>query len=123
MKLRELIESVDRQKPNQYGETDKTNWVNEIEQIVWDEIISQSEGEIPVLRRYQYDNDADAELLVPDPYCDVYMNYLFAKIDFSNAEFQRYNNDVALYSAAYDSFAGYWIRNHMPKQPASIHGF
>lgn len=124
MKLRGLIETLDEIKPNQYSEQIKTVWLNEVENIVIDEILNKRDGlEVidPVI--YRYEDDADKELLVPDHYADLYYNYLAAKIDFSNAEYQRYNNSTLIYNASFDAFACYIRRNNLPKQSVSFNSF
>ena len=120
MKLAQLISVVDETKPNQYGTEEKTRWVSEIEGMVVDEIINKADGNEVEFEAYDYDLDAERELLVPDRYADVYMNYLYAKIDQLNAEFARYNNSVTMFEASYSTFASYYRRRHMPKQPASM---
>lgn len=105
---------------NPYDEKAKTQWISEVEGIVIDEILNRAEGNEIEFEKYDYDRDCEKVLRVPDRFNDLYLNYLYAKIDFNNAEYTRYNNSVMMYNAAYEAFAGYYRRNHMPKQPATM---
>ena len=124
MTLREIIEKVDRLKPNQYEETDKVDWVNELEGKLIEEVFSRGidyAEYVPAdFTGYKWETDADKVLLVPNQFSDIYIKYLFAQIDFHNAEFTRYNNSTMMFNAVYDEFAAYWRRNHIPRQPASL---
>lgn len=120
MTIAELIAECDKNKPNAYDEKTKTQWISEVEGIVIDEILNKAEGNEIEFEKYDYDRDGGKALRVPDRFNDLYLNYLYAKIDFNNAEYTRYNNSVMMYNASYDSFAGYYRRNHMPKQPATM---
>lgn len=120
MTIAELIAECDKNKPNPYDEKAKTQWISEVEGIVIDEILNRAEGNEIEFEKYDYDRDCEKVLRVPDRFNDLYLNYLYAKIDFNNAEYTRYNNSVMMYNAAYEAFAGYYRRNHMPKQPATM---
>ena len=54
-------------------------------------------------------------LLVPDPYAEeVYVRYLQSMIDLENAEISKYNQSAAMYNAAYQVFAAWYNRTHLP---------
>lgn len=65
---------------------------------------------------YTEATDGDTVLLAPYPYDDVYVKYLAAQIDIVNQEMQKYQNDMILFNAAYDTMTSWWNRNYMPKQ-------
>lgn len=120
MNIAKLISMCDELKPNQYDTEQKTQWLSEIEATVIDEILNQAEGNEIKFEGYDYNIDSGKELLVPDAYADLYLNYLMAKIDYFNAEYGRYNNSMTMFNLSYDRFAAYYIRNHMPKQKSSF---
>jgi len=122
MTLAKVISMCDEAKPNQYDISIKTQWINEVENLVIEGIVNRAEGNDMEFTPYDYDTDSDAELVVPDVYSDIYINYVFAKIDFMNAEFGRYNNSAAMYQASYDTYASAYRRSHMPKQAVSLSG-
>lgn len=115
MTLAELIAKVNHLRPSQYDKYDLTAWVNEIEFRVVDEVINRSLFMNHPYETYNYDEDCDKVLLIPDQFSEVYETYLFAKIDYSNAEIDRYNMDVAMADAAWDSYASWYRRHHYPK--------
>ena len=86
MTLGKLIEKIVEQKGQQYDAQILTDWVNEIEGQVVEEVINQAEGYNIVFAPYDYTQDAERTLRIPDRFQDVYLNYLYAKIDFGNQE-------------------------------------
>lgn len=48
------------------------------------------------------------------------MKYLAAQIDFANAEFGRYNNDMMLFNTLYAAFQNDYRQKHLPKQGHSL---
>ena len=65
---------------------------------------------------YEYSRDVDKTLLIPDQFNGVYTSYLFSKIDFNNAEIDRYNLDAAMFSSEWAAYAGWYRRTHRPKE-------
>ena len=63
---------------------------------------------------YDGSTDQDTEMLVPAPFDEMYIRWLEAQIDYANEEYDRYNNAVLMYQAAYDGFSAWYNRNHMP---------
>lgn len=123
MFLAELISLIDETKPNQYTKEQKVRWLSEVEGMVADDILNNYEGEQIEFESYDYDRDMERELLLPDRFSDVYINYISAKIDFQNMETEQYNNDVAMFEAAMEQFKKYYIRTHMPKQRGHFHNY
>lgn len=76
------------------------------------------EGEVAELfgltpPEYTYDptdeDPDDMELLMPYPYDDIYRWYLCAQIDLANEETALYENDMAVFNAAW-ARARAWVR-------------
>ena len=65
---------------------------------------------------YEYSRDVDKTLMIPDQFNGVYTSYLFSKIDFNNAEIDRYNLDAAMFSSEWAAYAGWYRRTHRPKE-------
>lgn len=116
MRISKIIENIGRLKPNTVDVADMFDWINEIEGIVYRGIFEKAEDTDFELPTYDYEADQEAELLVTAPYDIIYFHYLSAKIDFIECEINSYNNNMSLYNAAYDDFAAYYRRNHMPKR-------
>lgn len=121
MTISEAIAICDAQKPNSYSDADKIRWLSDLDGMIQSEIIDTHETEAGAGEAFAgYDPDAadvgETILLVPEPYADLYVKYLFSQIDFANAEFARYNNSAMLYNTAYQAYANYYHRTHMPLQ-------
>lgn len=116
MTIQEVLQTCDRLKPNAYTEEDKIRWLSQLDGIIKQEILDAfSEQEGVSFTGYTVDSDPETELLVPAPYDEVYLKYLFSQIDFHNAEYARYNNSASAFNAAYLQFANAYNRTHTPK--------
>lgn len=117
MTISEVIASVDSlKKGNRYSETEKIKWLSELDGIIKSETINTHEGADNV-KFSGYDRNTKVDvthLIVPEPYCDLYIHYLCAKMSLYDGEMERYNNETNLYNAAKIRFVDYWNRTHMP---------
>ena len=120
MTIEQAIDICDRQKPNGYTAEDKIHWLSKLDQMIFDEIVSRHEGGPDHFDGYREDADGETQLMADDAYADMYVKWLFAQIDFANAEIARYNNSMAMFNALYDGFAKSYTRRHMPRQTAYI---
>ena len=70
---------------------------------------------------YHSPND---ELLIKDPYgSEIYQHWLQAKIHSENSEIVKYNQQTALFQAAYKEWTDQYNRTHMPLGPAGGNRF
>ena len=122
MTINEAIQRCDSMKPNAYSCCDKRRWLSDLDGMVFHEIFKTHTGmtDDEVFSGYDGDTPGGTTLLVTPPYEDVYIKYLFAQIDFNNAEYTRYNNDVAMFQVTYNAYADYCNRTYMPKQAHKI---
>ena len=58
----------------------------------------------------------NTELIIPEPYGDVYIHFLDEKIALMNNDIDRYNTTSALYNNAYLTYQQWYNRTHRPKQ-------
>lgn len=115
MKLRETIRQVNELKANAYTEDTLTGWIMELENYVIEDIFNRAEGMNYEPVTYSWEENDDQELMIPDPYSEVYIHYLCTKIDYWNREMDSYNNSVSMYNAAYQNFANRMRRKYKPK--------
>lgn len=118
MTIRQAVEAVDRLKPNTYSDQEKLRWLGELETLVREQITGlYEENEEPVAG---FDETAgkDTALTAPAPYDQMYLRYLEAQIDYHNAEFDRYNNAIALFQTAFDSYRNACARTNIPQGAA-----
>lgn len=115
MKIVEAIDRIDGLKHNTYTQGEKIGWLSRLDSMVKRLIIDTHEGgEDVVFTGYDANTDVFTELLVPEPFDEMYLRWLEARIDYANGEYDKYNNSILMYQAAYDSYANYYNRNHMP---------
>lgn len=115
MTLREAINKIDNQKPNAFSQDEKIEWLSRLDGRVVDEIISTHEGAEDIdFKGYDKDTDLDTNLLVNEPYDDLYLRWLETMIDYTNNEYGRYNNSLLMFRTSYGEFANWYNRTHLP---------
>lgn len=116
MTIRDAISTVDSlKKGNKYSEKEKIKWLSTVDGIIKKETIDAYEGsEKIIFNGYDEKTDPDTELLVEEPFCDLYIFFLLSKIDFYNGDYDKYNNDVMQFNEAKRRFVDWYNRNHMP---------
>lgn len=119
MTIIEAINRVDALKPNGFTQTEKIEWLSMLDGMIKRMVIDTHEGgEAIEFNGYNDDTPMDTELLVGDPYDDIYLTWLEAKISYHNAEYAKYNNAIIRYNDIYKEFSNEYNRNHMPKGTA-----
>ena len=141
MTIQQAIDMADTMKPNMMPQDTKVLFLQEIDQLIYKEILlkhahTAEEEVLPVYvtpadeeaadadeqeeeseeeeSEEESDSGDDRELLVPDPYSMLYLYWLMSKIDLLNQEIDKYNNDRALFENAYDTMSDWWTRTRMP---------
>lgn len=103
MTISEVFADVDELKPNQYDDAIKIKWINEIEGKIYHEIFMVDD-----FSPYELSDDFDIELVAQEPYSNIYKLYVMLMIDYTNAEFTRYAQSLAMFNQAFTEYA-----NHM----------
>lgn len=117
MKLNEAIMRVQTLKPSQYSIEDMARWVSDLDSLLYKEVaVWHEDMEETAHGPYDPETDGETELMVPDPYSDIYVKYLIAQIDFYNSEISRYNQSMIMYNSALSAYSDWLNRNHVPKQ-------
>lgn len=115
MTLIEAITKIDALKPNTYSQSEKVKWLSMIDGIIKNKIIDTHEGGDGIsFSGYDENTNLVTELLVPAPYDDIYVRWLETRIDYTNGEYDRYNNGLEVFNEMYDEFNRYYNRTHMP---------
>lgn len=60
------------------------------------------------------EEDTDTELIVKEPYDEVYVHWLAAQIDWNNMEYASFNNTNAMFESVYGAFRNQFNQTHMP---------
>lgn len=114
MKVKEILDKVNRLKINSVDDIDKLDWINDLDGLVHKDILLRAEDYTGEFAPYTVD-DLEKTVLVTFPYEEIYIHYLSAKIDLINGEIASYNNNIALFNDMYEKFAAYYRRMHVPK--------
>ncbi len=115
MTIIEAINGIDALKHNTYTQNNKVEWLSRLDSMVKKFIIDTHEGADEVtFTGYDDSTDLQTELLIPEPFDEVYLRWMEAQIDYTNGEYSKYNQSIQMYKAAYDGYANYYNRNHMP---------
>lgn len=112
--LDEAITYFDEQCPNQYSREEKIRWISELDEQIYENIISTREN--PAVTEFDgYDDDTsgDTVLLVPSLYKEMYRYWLEKSVDYNNREIGAYNNAMAMYQTYYENYFAWYNRNHM----------
>ena len=111
MKLLEAIRRVDELVNNAYTKGDKIKWLSEMDGMIHRTVLATHGVKEPFPGYTEYTED-DTELLVPEPYDDMYVLWLESKIHYYNGEYTRYNNAAAAFSSISQAFENDYHRNH-----------
>ena len=118
MTIQEAIDRIDMLKPNKFPDRQKVAWLSDLDGMVFREVFLAHEGMKPGTTFDGYDQDTrmDTELLVKEPYVDIYQHYMATQMDLANAESSKYGQDMVLFNNAWTTFGDFWRRGHMPIQ-------
>ena len=101
--LKEIIERVEREKPDAFQSDVKARWLAELEGKIALDCFAMSHVEAKALR-YSWPKDEKKELLISFPNEEIYVLYLEAMIDFHNGEPDRYQNAMERFNQAFLGF-------------------
>lgn len=120
MTILEAITKIDTLKYNTYSNEEKVDWLSRLDAMVKRLIIDTHEcGETVIFDGYTEMTDFDTVLLVPAPFDEVYLRWMEAQIDYHNGEYDKYNNAIIMYNTAFEAYANFYNRLHMPKSSGS----
>ena len=110
-----LKEANSLQGGNKYDEEIKIKWLSRADMLIANEIIRKHEdGKNFIFKGYDENTPKETELLVPEPYCSLYVHWLISQINLHNQDYERYNSATTAFYAAYESYAEHYNREHMP---------
>jgi hypothetical protein len=115
MTIERAIKEADALCQNKYDNESKYSWLSRLDMMVADEIIRKSEkGKDFKFAGYGKGTPGNTELIVPEPYAEMYIHYIHSKIYLFNQDYERYNTATAAFYSAYQDFAEYYIRENEP---------
>ncbi len=123
MTVIEAIEILDKLRPNQYKVPQKLRWLSDLDGKVFEDIyLTHEDNEFEIFDRYTED-DMTKELLIPEPYTEIYEHYLSAQIYYNNNEMARYSNAMIMFNNAFAEFGAWYNRKHKPVSETKIKNY
>lgn len=110
MSIKEITEKVDRLRPNSFTKEEKKDWLCDFESRIYNEVYSTHKCDIPFTDIGNMTEET--ELFVTSPYDEMYVLYLCSMVDFANAEYDRYNNDMTMLESVYGDYERYFNNTH-----------
>lgn len=111
MTIAKVLAAADAVKPNAFSEEVKLQWVNEAEGMVQTDVLLRAIDDVVT---YEWPTDENTELLVKPPHDKLYLAYLIAMIDFTNGEYNKYSNTVAMFNTHLSEYAAWFQRTYRP---------
>ena len=112
MTIRDLLNKINKEKPNSFAEADLIAFVNEVEAEVAEQL---GETEVPVYK-YEHDLEFDKVLLAPAPYDLLYVSYVKMQMDAQTEEWDSYYNDQAQHNQDFRDFTDWVVRTGQKKR-------
>lgn len=113
--LKEVIERIDSTKLNAYDTDIKIRWIDIVNRQAHLQGFKLPKSEYITLNR----EHMERELLIEEPYSNVYDYYVYAQIDLMNNEITNFNNNVLLYNNEWTEYLKHMIREgYLNKQPS-----
>ena len=109
MTIAKVLAAADAVKPNAFSEEVKLQWVNEAEGMVQTDVLLRAIDDVVT---YEWPTDENTELLVKPPHDKLYLAYLIAMIDFTNGEYNKYANTVAMFNTHLSEYAAWFQRTY-----------
>ena len=101
----EVLESVDKTRPNMASYDTKLVWLNTIEKQIFDHMTQFKEAQVSL---------SEDELLLGTEYKDMYVYYVVSMIDLANQDIAMYNNSCSFFNEAFLDWKKKWRREHLP---------
>lgn len=117
MTILQAIAQTDNLMQNTFSVETKAVWLSRLDAMVKRLVIDTHEGgEAVTFQGYDRDTPTGTELLVPEPFDEMYLRWLEAQIHYHNADYDAYNNSVLRFNSVFEEFANDYHRSHLPKQ-------
>ena len=110
MEIRDVLTKVDNLLVNAIDEDTKLDWLKNIEDKIYKEIVLTHENQV-LMTDFSEDNN---ELIAKSPYDNLYISYIIAQIFNYNFETVRYNNAIITFNQEYQEYANWYNRQNMP---------
>ena len=114
--LLDVIEKCDTLKPNVYSQSQKRDWVYNLELQIREFALLYTNEEADNL----FLNQENATLSLGNQWSDIYVYYLLSMIDLANCDVVMYNNNTAMFNELLKSWQKKFRREHTPEKTTKI---
>ena len=115
MTIIEAITNTDNLKRNSYSQKEKIAWLNKLDGMVKRlGLDTHDGGDSAAFTGYTEHTPLSTELLIPEPFTDVYQRWMEAQIDLANGEYGKYNASITLFDEAWEAYTNDYHRKHKP---------
>lgn len=111
MLISDAIKEADRLKPNSFTTEDKLRWLERLEKRICNEILSHYTTPAPTVEPFTTE-DLSRELIVPDPYDEIYIHWLCAQMDYYEREMDSFNAANMMFEAVFVQYRNWYNWNH-----------
>ena len=121
MTVASIIDQYNIERPNSVEDSLKVEWLRKCEANLIDSVIllrkiEEGDRTKEEWQEYLDTYDLDTEMILKEPYDDLYLYYLDQRISLNNNDKVRYNVAARLYDNAYLSYQQKYNREHLPIQ-------
>ncbi len=113
MTINTAISEAQTLHPDSIPDSIKVRWLSELDGKIMRETMLCDD-----FTSYRFPEDGDKQLIVKEPYDNIYTLYIIAMSDFFSGEMENYGASAALFDTAYTEFRKNYIRSHIP--PLSV---
>lgn len=131
MTVADILQRYNTDRPNQVDDQRKINWIRDVEWQVIREVIGTHDGPHEDIDNWRMDGTTlyiddtaeedrfddfgeNTELLIPEPYTNVYYWYIDQQIALVNNDTRRYNTAMTMFNNAYLTYQQWYNRTHKP---------
>ena len=107
--IKQIVDLVDQLRENGFPVSLKVRWIGELDALIAADVMHLDVAE---LEQFCYDPETglEQEPLLRFPHDSLYHYWLCAKIDAENGEYNRYQNSLRLYNAAFLDYRTWYSR-------------
>jgi hypothetical protein len=112
-----IISDVDEICYNAYSPELKTRWISELDLSIWRDLhLLLPAGYSWNRLHYIWPESREVKVIVEPPNDGIYDLYLRAKIEYSNGEYEKYNNTAVMFDSELREFSAWFIDAYGPAQ-------
>lgn len=125
MKVAGMIEQYNMERPNSVEDSVKRDFLCKCEASIIENVILLYEPSIGERTEEEWQEyldgfGYDTEMILSEPFDDIYIHYLDQRIALNNNDTKRYNIATRLFDNMFLAFKQKYNREHFPKQTRKV---